>query len=92
MVVNEKPISNAKSILFKPIKLGSIQLQNRIIMSPLTRCRADHSTLVPNKHMVEYYKQRATAGLIITEATAVTPTGIGYWNAPGIWLPKKQIN
>lgn len=70
--------------LFDPIKIGDLELANRIIMAPLTRCRADEGR-VPNALMAEYYVQRASAGLIISEATSVTPMGVGYPNTPGIW-------
>lgn len=70
--------------LFDPIKLGALQLPNRIIMAPLTRCRADEGR-VPNALMAEYYVQRASAGLILSEATSVTPMGVGYPDTPGIW-------
>ncbi len=70
--------------LFDPIKIGELELNNRIIMAPLTRCRADEGR-VPNAMMAEYYVQRASAGLIISEATAVTPMGVGYPDTPGIW-------
>jgi len=70
--------------IFDPIKLGDLQLPNRIIMAPLTRCRADEGR-VPNAMMAEYYVQRASAGLIISEATSVTPMGVGYPDTPGIW-------
>ena len=70
--------------LFDPITLGDLALNNRIIMAPLTRCRADEGR-VPSELMVEYYRQRASAGLIVTEATSVTPMGVGYPNTPGIW-------
>ncbi|OWJ96724.1 alkene reductase [Pseudomonas sp. A46] len=70
--------------LFDPIKIGDLELANRIIMAPLTRCRADEGR-VPNALMAEYYTQRASAGLIISEATAVTPMGVGYPDTPGIW-------
>jgi len=70
--------------IFDPIQLGELSLSNRIIMSPLTRCRAGESR-VPNDLMVEYYTQRASAGLIITEATSVDPMGVGYPDTPGIW-------
>nr|WP_298118579.1 alkene reductase [uncultured Pseudomonas sp.] len=70
--------------LFDPITIGDLQLANRIIMAPLTRCRADEGR-VPNALMAEYYVQRASAGLIISEATSVTPMGVGYPNTPGIW-------
>ena len=70
--------------LFDPIRLGELALPNRIIMAPLTRCRAGDGR-VPNALMAEYYTQRATAGLIISEATSVTPMGVGYPDTPGIW-------
>lgn len=70
--------------LFDPITLGDLQLPNRIIMAPLTRCRADEGR-VPNALMAEYYTQRAGAGLILSEATSVTPMGVGYPDTPGIW-------
>ncbi|MFZ9035783.1 MAG: alkene reductase [Francisellaceae bacterium] len=70
--------------LFTPIKLGDLSLDNRIIMAPLTRCRADDKR-VPNALMKTYYEQRASAGLIVTEATSVSPMGVGYPNTPGIW-------
>lgn len=70
--------------IFDPITLGDLQLPNRIVLAPLTRCRADEGR-VPNAMMAEYYVQRASAGLIITEATSVTPMGVGYPDTPGIW-------
>jgi 2,4-dienoyl-CoA reductase-like NADH-dependent reductase (Old Yellow Enzyme family) len=72
------------SNLFTPLQVGAWQLPNRIIMAPLTRCRASEGR-VPNALMAEYYAQRASAGLIISEATSVTPMGVGYPNTPGIW-------
>lgn len=70
--------------LFAPIKVGELNLPNRIVMAPLTRCRASAGR-VPNALMAEYYAQRASAGLIISEATSVSPQGVGYPNTPGIW-------
>ena len=70
--------------LLDSLKVGSLQLPNRVIMAPLTRCRASEGR-VPNVLMAEYYRQRASAGLIISEATAVTPMGVGYPDTPGIW-------
>lgn len=70
--------------LFDPLRMGAWDLPNRIIMSPLTRCRASAGR-VPNTLMAEYYVQRASAGLIISEATAVDPKGVGYPDTPGIW-------
>jgi N-ethylmaleimide reductase len=69
--------------LYAPIQLGRLTLPNRIIMAPLTRCRAPD--FVPTELMATYYAQRATAGLIISEATPVTPLGIGYNGTPGIY-------
>lgn len=69
--------------LLSPIQLGPLALPNRIFMAPLTRCRASEGH-VPNDLNVEYYTQRASAGLIISEATSVSPSGYGYPNTPGI--------
>ena len=70
--------------LFDPLKVGDLLLPNRIVMAPLTRCRAGASR-VPNDLMVEYYRQRASAGLILTEATIVSAMAAGYAGTPGIW-------
>jgi len=70
--------------LFDPLQLGDLTLPNRIIMAPMTRCRASAGR-IPNALMVEYYVQRAGAGLIISEGCAVTPQGVGYPDTPGIW-------
>ncbi|MGI4861117.1 MAG: alkene reductase [Janthinobacterium lividum] len=71
--------------LFDPLQVGDLNLPNRIIMAPLTRSRADGGARVPNALMKEYYAQRASAGMILTEATSVTPQGVGYADTPGIW-------
>ena len=71
--------------LFDPITIGELQLKNRIIMAPLTRARAGGGGRAPNALMAEYYAQRASAGMILTEATSVTPQGVGYNDTPGIW-------
>jgi 2,4-dienoyl-CoA reductase-like NADH-dependent reductase (Old Yellow Enzyme family) len=70
--------------LFDPVQIGAIDAPNRILMAPLTRGRAtrDH---VPTPIMVDYYRQRASAGLIISEATGISHQGLGWPNAPGIW-------
>ncbi len=73
------------SILFSPLKVGAFTLSNRIIMAPLTRARASGNSRVPNDLMALYYGQRASAGMILSEATAVDPMGVGYANTPGIW-------
>jgi 2,4-dienoyl-CoA reductase-like NADH-dependent reductase (Old Yellow Enzyme family) len=72
--------------LLDPIQIGEITLPNRVIMSPLTRLRGtpDH---VPTEIMIEYYTQRATAGLIISEGIPVVPQGVGYANVTGLWSP-----
>ena len=72
------------SLLFTPIQVGDLNLPNRVIMAPLTRCRASEGR-VPNALMAEYYAQRASAALILTEATSVMPMGVGYPDTPGIW-------
>lgn len=74
--------------LFNPLTIGALELPNRIIMSPLTRSRAG-SERIPNDLMAEYYTQRSSAGLIISEATSVTPMGVGYADTPGIWSEKQ---
>ena len=70
--------------IFDPIQIGELNLPNRIVMAPLTRCRAEPGR-VPGALIAEYYVQRASAGLIISEATSVTPMGVGYPDTPGIW-------
>ena len=70
--------------LFDPIKLGAIEAPNRIIMAPLTRGRAA-AGFVPTELAVEYYRQRASAGLIISEATGISQEGLGWPSAPGLW-------
>jgi 2,4-dienoyl-CoA reductase-like NADH-dependent reductase (Old Yellow Enzyme family) len=74
--------------LLEPITIGELKLNNRIFMAPLTRCRASAGR-VPNAMMAEYYRQRARAGLIISEATSVSAMGVGYPNTPGIWSPEQ---
>lgn len=73
--------------LFTPTKVGSIELKNRIVMSPMTRCRAIGN--VPNELMAEYYEQRSGAGLIITEGTSPSPNGLGYARIPGIYSTRQ---
>jgi 2,4-dienoyl-CoA reductase-like NADH-dependent reductase (Old Yellow Enzyme family) len=81
------PVKNEENMttLFDPLQVGDLALPNRIIMAPLTRCHAPGGDRVPNALMAEYYAQRASAGLIISEATSVTPMGVGYPDTPGIW-------
>jgi 2,4-dienoyl-CoA reductase-like NADH-dependent reductase (Old Yellow Enzyme family) len=70
--------------LLDPIQLGDLHLPNRVFMAPLTRLRgtAGH---IPTPIMADYYTQRATAGLIISEGTPIDPMGVGYANVPGLW-------
>ncbi|UST52423.1 alkene reductase (plasmid) [Comamonadaceae bacterium OTU4NAUVB1] len=70
--------------LFDPIRLGSIDCKNRVFMAPLTRGRGTH-THIPTDLMVEHYRQRATAGMIFSEATGISQQGLGVPYAPGIW-------
>jgi 2,4-dienoyl-CoA reductase-like NADH-dependent reductase (Old Yellow Enzyme family) len=70
--------------LFDPIVVGDLTLPNRIVMAPLTRARAG-DIRVPNALMADYYVQRASAGLILSEATSVTAQGVGYAATPGVW-------
>jgi N-ethylmaleimide reductase len=71
--------------LFQPITVGHVALRNRIFMAPLTRMRATQPGDVPNALMAEYYTQRAGAGLVITEASQISPEGKGYADTPGIY-------
>jgi N-ethylmaleimide reductase len=70
--------------LLTPFKIGNITIPNRVIMAPLTRRRATDDN-IPTEIMIKYYSQRTSAGLIISEATAISPQGVGYLNIPGIW-------
>ena len=74
--------------IFEPYDLGPVTLANRIVMAPLTRNRAA-AGLIPGPHTAEYYAQRATAGLIIAEATQVSPQAQGYQDTPGIYTPEQ---
>src|SRR4051812_27688695 len=70
--------------LFDPLELGALALPNRIVMAPLTRARAGREG-VPNALLGQYYAQRASAGLIISEAIGISREGLGWPNAPGLW-------
>jgi 2,4-dienoyl-CoA reductase-like NADH-dependent reductase (Old Yellow Enzyme family) len=74
--------------LFDPLALGDLRLPNRVIMAPLTRLRAGPSQ-IPNALMAQYYAQRASAGLIISEGVPVSPQGVGYAGVPGVWSPEQ---
>ena len=78
-------------ILLSPYMLGDLKLKNRIVMAPLTRTRAENQGKAPNELMVEYYTQRAGAGLIITEGTFVSEQGQGWFGAPGIYTDEQRI-
>jgi N-ethylmaleimide reductase len=73
------------SSLFRPVTLGALELPNRMVMAPLTRCRADNAEYAPTPMMAKYYALRAGAGLIVSEATIVSAQGRGYPDTPGIW-------
>jgi len=73
------------SPLFAPLRLGAIELANRIVMAPLTRNRAEGEGRIPSPLAPEYYGQRASAGLIVAEATQISPMGQGYMDTPGIY-------
>ena len=71
--------------LFQPLTMGALEVPNRVFMAPLTRGRSSHPGNVPNAMMATYYRQRAGAGLIISEATGISVEGLGWPAAPGIW-------
>jgi N-ethylmaleimide reductase len=71
--------------LFQPYRMGDLDLPNRVVMAPLTRMRAQSRDHAPTTLQAEYYAQRASAGLIISEATAISPQGFGWADTPGLW-------
>ena len=75
--------------LFMPYRMGDLDLPNRIVMAPLTRMRAHSHDHVPTTLQAEYYAQRASAGLIISEATAISPDGFGWADTPGLWTTEQ---
>lgn len=75
--------------LFTPIRMGDLDLPNRIVMAPLTRMRARSFDHVPTELQATYYAQRASAGLIVAEATAISPEGFGWADTPGLWSPEQ---
>jgi len=81
-------VAAEQSDLFDPVQLGPYRLANRIVMAPLTRSRTDDAG-VPGELQATYYAQRASAGLIIAEATNITAQGKGYIRTPGIWSPEQ---
>lgn len=70
--------------LTTPLTIGDFEINNRLVLAPLTRARS-HTSRMPNALMLEYYQQRANAGLILTEATVISPQAAGYYNTPGLW-------
>ncbi|MCC9600751.1 alkene reductase [Stieleria sp. JC731] len=87
MSSNHETTSNPQ--LLAPLRIGSLELKNRVAMAPLTRARAGESR-VPNELMAEYYAQRSSAGLIISEATTISEQGIGWPETPGIYTDEMQ--
>jgi len=87
----DKFVINLKEImdLLKTFKKNGLQLNNRVIMAPLTRTRIDNDNLAPTELNAEYYKQRASAGLIISEGTPISEDAFGYTNVPGIYSPEQ---
>jgi N-ethylmaleimide reductase len=77
------------NVLFTPFKVGALTLPNRLVMAPMTRSRAKNPGNVPTDSVVKYYEQRASAGLIITEGSQVSPQGVGYIDTPGIHSPEQ---
>ncbi|MDP2793218.1 MAG: alkene reductase [Sulfurisoma sp.] len=72
-------------MLFDKFTNGAVTFANRIVMAPMTRCRADHRDAIPNDLMVEYYRQRATAGMILSEGVPVSDRARGYLGTPALW-------
>src|ERR1700747_3230193 len=75
--------------MFTPYRMGDLDLPNRIVMAPLTRMRAGADDHVPTTLQAEYYAQRATAGLIVTEGVAISPDGFGWADTPGLWTEEQ---
>ena len=83
--------ATAEAELFQPFQLGALALRNRIVMAPLTRIRASSGTEAPNELMAEYYRQRASAGLIVSEASQISQQGQGYLHTPGIFSDEQVL-
>ncbi|HEY8683673.1 MAG TPA: alkene reductase, partial [Rhodanobacter sp.] len=86
--MTERTAASDIDVLFQPIKVGELSLPNRVLMAPLTRNRAGAGN-VPGELNATYYAQRASAGLIISEATQICPEGQGYVATPGIHSPEQ---
>ena len=80
----------ASKQILQGFALGSLQLNNRVVLAPLTRGRSGDSR-VPNDINAEYYAQRASAGLLITEATAISAQGFGWAGAPGVYTEEHKV-
>jgi N-ethylmaleimide reductase len=80
---------NATQPLLQPYRMGQLELANRIVMAPLTRSRATDPDLAPTQLHVDYYSQRTSAGLIITEGTWISPQAIGWHDVPGLFTEKQ---
>lgn len=83
-------MSPSQKLLLSSFQLGPLSLPNRVVMAPMTRSRAANPERAPFDLHVEYYRQRAGAGLILTEATSVSPQGVGYLATPGIWSDAQE--
>lgn len=83
-------MNNHDSILFNPVKLGEVELQNRIIMASMSRARTSNPELIPIPLQVEYYKQRASAGLVLSEGTWPSREAVGAVNVPGLFNDKQM--
>lgn len=83
------PVGHLVTDLFSPLDLGAVTARNRVFMAPLTRQRAAQPGDLPSRHAVDYYRQRAGAGLVISEGTQVSPEGKGYADTPGIHSPEQ---
>jgi N-ethylmaleimide reductase len=85
MFTGERVMAARKSSpILQPVTIGDLHLKNRIVMAPMTRSRSDDAGIVPD-YAADYYAQRAGAGLIVTEATNISPQARGYPRTPGIW-------
>lgn len=76
--------------LTSPLKIGDFEIKNRLVLAPLTRSRSG-ADRIPNDLMLEYYQQRANAGLLLTEATVINPQAAGYYNTPGLWQQEQAV-
>src|ERR1700712_3225150 len=84
------PGAKTSQLLLSPFLFGNIELRNRIVMAPLTRMRAPLPGAVPNELMRQYYEQRASAGLIISEGTFVSDQARGWFGAPGVYTEPQR--